>query len=55
MKIKLLKDTRVLMPAGSEVEVDETHAKWLLANGVAAPAELPKPVKKPAKKTTKKD
>lgn len=55
MKVKLLRASNVLMPAGAEVEVDEARAKWLIANGAAVPAELPKPKKPAAKKTNKKE
>lgn len=42
MKVKLLRTMNIPMPKGSEVEVDEARAKWLMSVGAAAPVELPK-------------
>ena len=49
-KVKLLYDYKVLLSAGSEIEVDELEAERLLAFGVAVKAEE----KTAEKKTTAK-
>lgn len=61
MKVKLLREQNVTMPAGSVIDVAEPRAKWLVSVGAAEHAELPKkqePTEKAAKpakkKTTKK-
>ncbi len=56
MKIKLLREQNVTMPAGSVIDIAEHRAKWLVSVGAAEFAELPKPTKakKANKKSTKK-
>ena len=49
MKVKLLRETSVSLPAGTEVEVEEREAERLLAFGLAVKAEERK------KATRKKD
>lgn len=49
MKVKLLYDCKVLLEAGTEIEVSEREAEKLLAFGQAEPVEKPA-----EKKTTRK-
>lgn len=53
MKIKLTQSVRVLMPAGTEVDLEDSQAALLVSIGHATQIE-DKPVKKPAPKTIKK-
>lgn len=56
MKVKLLREQNITMPAGAVVDVPDFRAEWLVSVGAAEHAELPK-AKKPTdtkKKTTKK-
>lgn len=53
MKIKLTQSVRVLMPAGTEVDLEDSQAALLVSIGHATQIE-DKPVKKPAPKITKK-
>jgi hypothetical protein len=39
MKVKLLREARVSLPAGTEVKVEEREAERLLAFGLAVKAE----------------
>ncbi len=48
MKVKLIADARVNLPAGTEIEVSEAEAKRLAAFGLVAPAKAEK--KRSAKK-----
>ena len=54
MIIKLTKATRVLMPAGSAVEVDSLTAEHLFSLGVATKAETEKKAAEPTEKPIKK-
>lgn len=45
MKVTLIKAQRILMPAGSVVDVDDATADWLIGNGVAEEKEKSAPKK----------
>lgn len=52
MVIRLKKDARVLLPAGTETETTDEYAQRLIALDMAEPVK--EEPKKPAKKTTAK-
>ena len=54
MKIKLVAPARVLMPAGTELELIDSQAALYLRSGLAVEVkEVRKAVKEPAEKKTK--
>lgn len=50
MKVVLTQPQRILMPAGSVVEVDASTADWLIGNGVAVEQKESKTAPKKAAK-----
>jgi hypothetical protein len=57
MKVQLVKPSRILLPAGSVIDVDPARGAFLMSVGAAVPAPVPedkteKAVKPEAKKET---